>query len=122
MNVKLIAYRQGNALPVPNPKFAGIRRIFNNEQLIERFDKWLLICGRAAHTRQSYAFAVRQFAKSLINKPLTAATKEDVRAFVAQMYAKGLAPRTMQVRLDALRVGGCRAGDAGRHPPSPHAR
>jgi site-specific recombinase XerD len=104
MNVKLIAYQQGKALPLPNPKFGAIRRIFNNEQIIERFNKWLLICGKAAHTRATYTFAVRQFAKSLTNKPLTAATKEDIRAFVAHMYAKGMAPRTMQVRLDALRV------------------
>jgi len=38
----------------------AIRRIFNNEQIIERFDKWLLVCGKAANTRASYTLAAQQ--------------------------------------------------------------
>ena len=56
----------------------------NNDQLIERFEKWLLICGKAESTRINYRVAVTQFSKFLVNKPLTAATKEDVRAFIFQ--------------------------------------
>jgi len=83
-----------------------IRRIFNNDQIIEKFGTWLLICGKAKNTRDSYVLAVKQLAKFLINKPLTAATKEDVRAFIGNLYMKGFAGATIQVRLDALRVFG----------------
>src|SRR5271170_4145042 len=82
----------------------AIRRIFNNDQVIERFGQWLLVCGKAANTRRAYTDAAKQFAKSLINKPLTAATRDDVRAFLGSLYTKGLAATTIQARLDALRV------------------
>jgi integrase/recombinase XerD len=80
------------------------RRIFNNDQLIERFGRWLLACGKAENTRINYVAAARQFAKFLVNKPLTSATKEDVRAFIFSLYTKGLAATTIQARLDTLRV------------------
>jgi site-specific recombinase XerD len=83
-----------------------IRRVFDNRQIIERFDKWLMICGKAKNTRDSYVLAVKQFSKFIINKPLTAATKEDVRAFIGDLYTKGFAATTIQARLDALRVFG----------------
>ena len=105
MNAKLLAYQQIKALPLPSPKGASgaIRRIFNNEQLIERFEKWLLICGKSRNTRINYALGVRQFGRFL-DKPLTAATKDDVKAFIATLYAKRMAPSTIQMRLDTLRV------------------
>jgi hypothetical protein len=31
----------------------GIRRIFDNTQIIEKFGQWLLICGKAKLTRDS---------------------------------------------------------------------
>jgi len=65
------------------------RRIFNNDQIIERFDKWLLICGKAKNTRASYILAAKQLGKFLVNKPLTAITKEDVRGFIGFLYTKG---------------------------------
>jgi integrase/recombinase XerD len=105
MNAKLLAYQQIKALPIPAPKFqrGAIRRIFNNDQLIERFGKWLLIVGKAKNTRINYELGVRQFGRFL-DKPLAAATKEDVKAFIAHLYAKRMAPSTIQVRLDTLRV------------------
>jgi site-specific recombinase XerD len=93
------------SLPKKRDGYA-IRRVFDNSEIIKRFDKWLLICGKAANTRIAYTGAARQFAKFLVDKPLTAATKEDVRAFVGHLYAKGLAATTIQGRLDALRVFG----------------
>jgi site-specific recombinase XerD len=98
--------RQSKSAIVPTkpPGTYAVRRIFNNCQIIERFEKWLLVCGKAENTRLSYTLAAKQFAKFLIDKPLTAATKEDVRAFIASLYARGLAPATMQLRLDSLRV------------------
>ena len=104
MRTYLVNVSKKRALGKPNPESKAIRRIFNNDQLIERFDKWLLICGKAANTRLSYVLAAKRFAKFLVNKPLTAATKEDVRDFVGSLYVKGLAATTIQARLDALRV------------------
>lgn len=105
MNASLVLYQKNKALPKPPPaKRNAIRRIFNNEQIIERYDKWLLICGKAANTQRNYTSDARQFGKFLLDKPLTSATKEDVRAFIAEMYAKGRKPQTMQRKLDSLRV------------------
>jgi hypothetical protein len=53
-----------------------IRRIFNNDQIIEKFDNWLLICGKSKNTRDSYTLAAKQVAKFIINRPLTAITKK----------------------------------------------
>ena len=80
-------------LPGSEPK--SIRRIFNNDQLIERFGRWLLVCGKAENTRVNYVLAAKQFAKFLVNKPLTAATKEDVRDFIGSLYIRGLAASTI---------------------------
>ncbi len=106
MNAKLLAYHKIKALPLPSQKGSkrAIRRIFDNSQIIERFAKWLLVCGKAKNTRDSYTLAAKQFAKFLLDKPLTAATKGDVRAFVMHLYMKKFAATTIQVRLDALRV------------------
>lgn len=104
MNYAIIRNRQPHLPVAPTSGTKGsIRRIFDNSQLIERFDKWLLICGKAANTRTSYVGAAKQFAK-FIEKPLTAATKEDVSAFIGSLYARNFAPATMQQRLDSLRV------------------
>lgn len=105
MNAKLLAYSQIRALPVlaPEATTGAMRRIYSNEQLIERFGKWLLICGKSKNTRINYELGVKQFGRFL-DKPLTGATKEDVKAFIAMLYAKRMAPATIQVRLDTLRV------------------
>jgi hypothetical protein len=44
----------------------GIRRIFDNTQIIEKFGQWLLICGKAKLTRDSYTLAAKQLAKFLV--------------------------------------------------------
>jgi site-specific recombinase XerD len=108
MNAKLLAHSQIKALPTlaPAREPGAIRRVFDNSQIIERFGKWLLVCGKAENTRKHYTESARQFAKFLLDKPLTAATEEDVRAFVGYLYAKNLAATTIQSRLDALRVMG----------------
>lgn len=95
------------SLPKERSSYA-VRRVFNNDQIIERFEKWLLICGKSQSTRISYRNAARQFAKFLVDKPLTAMTKEDVRAFLGSLYTKGLRATTIQGRLIALRaLGDC---------------
>jgi site-specific recombinase XerD len=105
MRTYLVNLSKKRALPrLPGSEPKSIRRIFNNDQLIERFGRWLLACGKAEKTRINYVIAAKQFAKFLVNKPLTAATKENVRDFVGSLYTKGLAATTIQARLDAIRV------------------
>jgi len=105
-----ITRSRGRAL-VSSPERSGAyacRRVFDNSQLIERFGKWLVACHKAENTRVNYTIAARQFAQFLVDKPLTAATKEDVRDFIGSLYTKGLAATTIQARLDALRtLGDC---------------
>jgi site-specific recombinase XerD len=104
-----ITQKQGNVSVIKQTQQSyACRRIFNNDQIIERFDKWLLICGKAKNTRASYTLAAKQLGKFLVNKPLTAITKEDVRGFIGFLYTKGFAASTIQTRLDALRcLGDC---------------
>lgn len=101
-----ITRKRGTALvsPPKRPGSYAVRRVFDNCQIIEKFDKWLMICGKAKNTRDNYTLAAKQFAKFLLDKPLTATTKGDVRAFVSHLYMKKFAATTIQVRLDALRV------------------
>jgi site-specific recombinase XerD len=80
------------------------RRVFDNGQLLDRFDKWLLICGMSPNTRIGYLEAAKQFAKFLLDRPLTSATKADVLGYVCQLYARNLAPATMSNRHFALRT------------------
>jgi integrase/recombinase XerD len=105
MRTYLVNLSKSRALPkLPGSEPKSIRRIFNNDQLIERFGRWLLVCGKAENTRVNYVLAAKQFAKFLVNKPLTAATKEDVRAWIFSLYTKPLAATTMQHRLDSIRA------------------
>jgi len=101
----LVNLSKNRALPrLQSSEAKSIRRIFNNDQLIERFGRWLQVCGKAENTRINYVLAAKQFAKFLVNKPLTAATKEDVRAWIFSLYTRPLAPATIQHRLDSIRV------------------
>ena len=105
MRTYLVNLSKKRALPrLPGSEPKSIRRIFNNDQLIERFGRWLLVCGKAENTRVNYVLAAKQFSKFLVNKPLTAATKEDVRAWIFSLYTKPLAATTMQHRLDSIRA------------------
>lgn len=93
-----------SSLLVPEHRSHACRRVFDNGQLVDRFDKWLLICGMSQHTRIGYREAAQQFAQSLIGRPLTSATKSDVLAYICQLYARKLAPTTMSNRHFALRA------------------
>jgi len=79
------------------------RRVYDNSQLLERFDKWLLICGKSVNTRKGYHEAAAQFARFLVDKPLTAATKPDVLGYISEMYTRNLSPATIANRHFALR-------------------
>src|SRR5215469_13662219 len=80
------------------------RRLFSNDQLISRFDKWLQVIGKSSNTRLAYGGTVKQFAAFLVDKPLTAATTPDVRAFIASLFDRNFKSSTIAHRLFALRV------------------
>lgn len=80
------------------------RRVFNNDQLIERFEKWLLMCGLAVNTRVSYTRTAKEFGGFLADKPITSATREDLRGYIWELYARNLAPTTLSQRHFALRT------------------
>lgn len=107
MNTALAVQPKNRALPRPaasKHETKTIRRIFSNDELIERFDSWLLICGMSPNTRTGYIHTARQFGKFLVDRPLTSVTKEDVRGFLACLYERNLAPATLACRHFALRT------------------
>jgi integrase/recombinase XerC len=106
-NPLLIIWQGGDAVlatVVYSPPPQKVIRVFDNRQLIERFEKWMLVVGYRANTRIRYIFSARSFAKFLVGKPITLATKADVREFVRWLYEKELVPVSIQSQLDALRV------------------
>jgi hypothetical protein len=48
-----IGRRSANCIPLPTIPLP-IRRVFDNSQLIERFAKWPLICGKSQSTQINY--------------------------------------------------------------------
>jgi site-specific recombinase XerD len=91
--------------PLAAPGSRPLRRIFSNNQLVERFGVWLLGgCGRAIGTRKHCGATVRHFADSLDGRLLTLATRADVLMFLARMFERKLARSTMNGALFDLRV------------------
>jgi len=82
----------------------AIRRVFDNSQLIERFGKWLLICGRAENTRVNYESHVEQFSEFLKGQSLTSVTRMDIQNWLAHLCTRNLKPVTMATKLFALRT------------------
>jgi len=88
----------------PRGDFESPHRLFSNEQLISRFDKWLQVTGKSANTRLAYVGTVKQFAQFLDDKPLNTVKTEDVRAFLAHLFDRGFQSSTISSRLFALRT------------------
>lgn len=92
-------------LPAPPPTQPNaVRRLFDNTQLIERFDKWLQITGKRPNTRVGYGFTVKQFSKRLMDKSLAAATKQDMLDYIGYLYNKGLSAASIRAHHFALRT------------------
>jgi len=82
----------------------AIRRVFDNSQLIERFGKWLPVCGKAENTRVNYESHVEQFSDFLNGQPLSSVTRMDVQSWLAHLCTRNLKPTTMATKLFALRT------------------
>jgi site-specific recombinase XerD len=103
MTYAIVRRRAGPVVPrQPRPANSSLRRIFNNNQLIERYDRWLQVIGKRPNTRQAYCLAVKQFAQ-VLDKPLLAADKHDVRAFLSHLMTRNMGSGTRAARLFALR-------------------
>jgi integrase/recombinase XerD len=91
-------------LLVASPRDGQVcKRVFSNSQLIERFDKWLLICGFSVNTRSSYVRSVREFAVHLDERFLIFATAVDIRGFLAAKLDRGLSRVTINHAIWNLR-------------------
>lgn len=79
------------------------RRQFSNELLVRKFEQYLTAINQSANTRTSYLFTAKRFSGFLEDKPLTAATKNDVRAFLGSLHDRNLAAGTIRNALHGLR-------------------
>jgi hypothetical protein len=80
------------------------RRLFSNDQLIQRFDKWLEVTGKSAHTRSAYTYTVEQFALFLDDKPLNIATADDTRAFLVNLFETAISETEIVKRIEAAAI------------------
>jgi integrase/recombinase XerD len=60
--------------------------------------------GLSAKTIEAYLADVHQFAESLKGRAMTAARREDVRAFVHKLHANGVGARSVARKLSSLRA------------------
>lgn len=80
------------------------RAAYTNEQLIEQFDTFLLVSGKAERTRLAYKEALRQFDRFLKGQGLTTVKTLDVRAFFGHLRLRNMQPGTIAARRFALKV------------------
>lgn len=87
------------------PKPSKTRRpAYTNEQLIERFDTFLLVSGKAERTRVAYKEALWQFDRYLGGQGLTTVKTQDVRGFLNHLRTRNFEPATVAARRFALKV------------------
>ncbi|MHB8499710.1 MAG: tyrosine-type recombinase/integrase [Candidatus Acidiferrales bacterium] len=79
------------------------RRSFQNEVLIEKFDRYLMVIKYSPHTRRRYGTWVKQFSEYLDGKNFVVVKSLEVRAFLATIYERDLQKGTMASALYALR-------------------
>jgi integrase/recombinase XerD len=89
----------------PGDALLACRRIFANEQIVEKFAVWLQGgCYRVPSTIAGYTRVVRRFADYLDGRSLTSAVRGDVQGFLAAQLDRGISRATLQHSLCALRV------------------
>jgi len=95
--------------------------VFYKSQLLDRFERWLLVCGYSVETRRTYLGTIRAFAKFLQERFLTLVTPGDIREFLAGRLDRGIGRSTIQHDVwtlrtfyDFLRLGGLVRRNAAR--------
>lgn len=74
-----------------------------NAELIRRYCLWLSGLGFSAWVQHEYPRTIREFCKSIRNKPIALTTPWDVRKFLIQESTRGLHYNTIQNLVIALR-------------------
>lgn len=80
-----------------------LKRVFDNSQLVERFDRWLEVRNVSFSTRRNYGKAVREFAEQLDHSLLTTRVDE-LRFWFSTLLSRGNSPQTLAARHSALRA------------------
>lgn len=106
MTHPLARHQQPLAKPVlPTSSSQPLRRCsFQNEVLIEKFDRYLLALNYSVCTRSRYGACAKQFSAFLGDRNLVTATACDLREFLASLFARNLHPSTRANALYALRT------------------
>jgi integrase/recombinase XerC len=95
--------RAADAISSPSTENKSIRRIFDNSQIIEKFDKYLAVIKYSPHTRSRYGTWVKQFNAFLGDKNFAAVKSLEVRVFLQTLYDRKLEKSTVASALYALR-------------------
>lgn len=96
-------FRRALIPATPNPSKKR-RQTYSNEQLIERFDTFLLVSGKAERTRVAYGEALRQFDRFLGGQGLTTVKTLDIRGFLGHLRGRNFGQATIAGRRFALKV------------------
>jgi len=75
-----------------------------NNELVKRFDRWLLVLRYSPITRDIYTRAARDYLKFLGDKFVTRSNHLDVQEFLAAQAAKGIRARTVIYKLYSMRI------------------
>src|SRR5580704_7940619 len=88
----------------PQPLARPIRRrSFQNEVLLEKYDRYLTVIEVSPHTRRAYALWVKRFGEHLDGKNFATASKVEIRAWLATVYERKLKRATQAQAVHALR-------------------
>jgi site-specific recombinase XerD len=75
-----------------------------NQELVRRFDRWLLVLNYTPITRDMYTRTARDYLKFLGDKFVTRSGHQDVQEFLSAEAAKGIRSRTVIYKLYATRI------------------
>jgi site-specific recombinase XerD len=78
--------------------------VWLNQNLAERFGRWLLVQRYSPITRRLYATTVGSFSGYLGRRLVTTTTHLDVQNFLAERAERGASPRTLRNDLYSLRI------------------
>lgn len=88
----------------PQPLARPIRRrSFQNEVLLEKYDKYLTVIQVSPHTRRAYGVWAKRFGAWLDGRNFATATKTEVRAWLATVYERKLKRATQAQAVYAVR-------------------
>jgi site-specific recombinase XerD len=84
---------------------SGVMRSYAafNEEVVKRYEEWLVIQHYRPRTKQLYRRMVRRFAEHLRDKSIASVTHLDVRSYIARLSEQGASGATSFDNLQVLR-------------------